>query len=60
MHVFVTSAGVIIRAGCFTGSPAEFSESVAKTHGDNEHGRAYRAAIDFIAVMSATEESEAE
>ena len=31
--------------GCFRGTLAEFEAKVEKTHGDNEHGRYYRALI---------------
>jgi hypothetical protein len=31
--------------GCFAGTADEFEAAVQKTHGDNEYGRYYRAAI---------------
>ena len=33
--------------GCFFGTIDEFSAAVEKTHGDNEHGRVYRLAIEM-------------
>ena len=39
--------GDTVNCGCYTGSIAEFLEKVAKTHGDNNHARAYRAMIDM-------------
>ena len=45
---FLTKQGIRIRAGCFTGTLAEFSEVVKGHHGDNEHGREYVAAIAMI------------
>jgi len=39
--------GDIVNCGCFTGSIDEFLERVTKTHGDNNHARAYRAMIDM-------------
>ena len=37
-----------VSTGCFHGSLEEFAEAIAKTHGDNEHARAYFAAVRFI------------
>ena len=39
--------GDIVNCGCFRGSIDEFLERVTKTHGDNNHARAYRAMIDM-------------
>ena len=39
--------GDIVNCGCFTGSIEVFLEQVTKTHGDNNHARAYRAMIDM-------------
>ena len=41
-------AGCYIKRGCFGGSKQEFLDAVAKTHGDNEHGRKYRAIIQLF------------
>jgi len=48
--------GIHVRAGCFSGTLAEFSAAVEQTHGDNEHGRAYRAAIALIKARAGLEE----
>ena len=37
--------GWYIKRGCFSGSKQEFLASVNKRHGNNEHGRKYRAII---------------
>ncbi len=39
------------QTGCFWGSMSEFEAAVKKTHGDNEHGRAYAAAIRAARAM---------
>ena len=51
--VFITDAGLRIRAGCFFGTRDEFEAAVTKTHGNNKHGRDYRAALVFIDVWTA-------
>ena len=38
---------IIVAAGCFGGTIDEFSEKVKEKHGDNEHGKAYRLAIEL-------------
>jgi hypothetical protein len=48
--VVETNKGRRIIAGCFRGTVDEFLAKVKTTHGDNEHGRAYRAAIEFATV----------
>jgi hypothetical protein len=45
---FMTDAGVYVRAGCFWNTLDAFKAAVAETHGDNNHGREYRAAIALI------------
>jgi len=47
---FITDAGVMLQAGCFTGTLAEFEAACAETHGDNEHAREYKAALSMIAA----------
>ena len=37
-----------IRAGCFVGSIKNFMEAVKKTHGKNDHGKAYKLAMDLV------------
>ena len=43
-----TDKTVRVLAGCFTGSLDEFTAAVEKTHGDNKHGRDYRAALALV------------
>ena len=50
---FLTEEGVRIRAGCFTGTLAEFSEAVQEEHKDGIHGREYAAAIQMIEARAA-------
>ena len=46
-----------VTCGCFGGTIDEFAEMVARVHGDNRYGRAYRAAIVFArAVLSDEQE----
>jgi hypothetical protein len=48
LTTFMTDAGVYVRAGCFWNTLDAFKAAVAETHGDNNHGREYRAAIALI------------
>jgi uncharacterized protein YjbI with pentapeptide repeats len=48
LTTFLTDAGVYVRAGCFWNTLDAFKAAVAETHGDNNHGREYRAAIALI------------
>ena len=50
---FITDKGVMIRAGCFNGTLDEFRSAVATTHGNNNHGREYAAAIAMIEAHAA-------
>ena len=45
----------IVACGCFRGNIDEFDAAVKKTHGDNEHGKAYMAAIQFVKSVINTE-----
>ena len=38
---------IIVAVGCFGGTIEEFEKQVDVTHGDNEHGKAYRLAIEL-------------
>ena len=38
---------VYVWCGCFRGTLDEFAARVQETHGDNEHGRAYRMVIEM-------------
>ena len=48
ISVWLTDVGVRVQAGCFFGSRDEFEAQVLETHGDNEHGREYRACLPLI------------
>ena len=48
LTAFLTDAGVYIRTGCFWDTLDAFRAAVESTHGTNEHGREYRAAIALI------------
>ena len=39
---------VRVMTGCFAGTLDEFESAAARTHGDNEHGKAYAAAAALI------------
>jgi hypothetical protein len=46
---FITEGGVFLRTGCFWGSPEEFREKCAETHGTiGAHAEEYAAAIALI------------
>ena len=38
---------IMVSCGCFFGTIKKFEEAVNKTHGDNQHGRVYRLAIEM-------------
>lgn len=40
--------GWLVKRGCFVGSLQEFIEAVNKKHGDNEHGKKYRAIVSAL------------
>ena len=48
--------GIRFSTGCFSGSEAEFSKAVQKTHGDSEFGRQYMAAIEFSKLVVKSKE----
>ena len=53
--------GITVKCGCFTGGIDNFEAAVLKTHGDNQHGRVYRLAIEMArAQIDLTGEYEAE
>ena len=41
---------IMVKTGCFWGSMDEFLAAVEKTHGENKHGRAYRAACELARI----------
>ena len=42
---------IIVSCGCFSGDLEQFTAKVAETHGDNQHGRAYKAAIEYVKTV---------
>ena len=48
VQAWITDAGVMIRAGCFFGTRAEFVAKLEDEHGDKEHGQEYLAALVLI------------
>jgi hypothetical protein len=53
LQVFVTDKQIVFKVGCFSGSCEEFKAQIKRTHKDNEHGKNYLAAIEFVSVMVA-------
>ena len=52
LTIMRTEAGLMAQTGCFGPAPLdEFEAAVAATHGDTQHGRAYRAAIALARVQ---------
>jgi len=47
---FITDKGVMIRAGCFFDTRDQFEAQLAATHGANEHGQEYMAALALIDI----------
>ena len=47
-QAWLTNAGVMIKAGCFFNTRAQFEIALDAEHGDNEHGQEYRAALVLI------------
>ncbi len=50
---FLTDAGIHLCAGCFFGPIDAFRSAVDETHGANEHGREYAAALVLIEAHAA-------
>ncbi len=53
LSAWLADAGVLVTAGCFHGTLDEFRAAVEATHGNNEHGREYAAAIALIEAHAA-------
>ena len=45
LQVWLTDAGVYVRAGCFWDTLEAFRAAVEREHGQGVHGHEYRAAI---------------
>ena len=50
LQAFITDKGLMIRAGCFFDTRDQFELQLAKTHGMNEHGQEYMAALALIDI----------
>lgn len=48
MQAWITDSGLMIQAGCFYGTKAEFESKLANEHGNNVHGDEYRSALVLI------------
>ena len=48
LRAWLTGKGLRVQAGCFFGTRDEFARAVEKTHGENNHGIEYRAALALI------------
>lgn len=48
LQAFITDSGVMIRAGCFFDTRNQFELAIAETHGMNNHGTEYLAALALI------------
>ncbi len=52
LTAFLTDNGVFLSTGCRRERPlTEFRQRVQETHGDNEHGKAYGAALAMIEAV---------
>jgi uncharacterized protein YjbI with pentapeptide repeats len=45
---YITEKGLRLQAGCFFGTRDEFVAKLDAEHGDNEHGKEYRAALVMV------------
>jgi uncharacterized protein YjbI with pentapeptide repeats len=45
---FCTDKGLMLRTGCFFGTPEEFEAAVRHTHGDSTHAADYLSALVFV------------
>jgi len=48
---FKLKKSITINCGCFWGSISEFEKKVKEAHGNNEHGKNYKAMIKFIKTI---------
>ena len=54
LYAVIYPNSLMIKTGCFWGTADEFESAVEKTHGNNLHARAYRAAL-ALARLTLTE-----
>jgi len=50
LQVWLTDAGVYVKAGCFWNTLAKFTAAVKETHGTTVHAKEYTAAIALIKI----------
>lgn len=48
LEAFITERGIYLQTGCFFGTREEFVTQLERTHGDNQYGKAYHAALALI------------
>ena len=54
---YKTETGIWVSCGCFNGSISYFLEKVEETHGDNKHGRIYKALAELASMKLGGEDS---
>ena len=54
-YAYNTDKGIYVQCGCFFGTLDEFAAKVEQTHGDNLHGKVYKAIIEVIKLRFAEE-----
>ena len=47
---YKTETGIWVSCGCFNGSIEKFLDKVEETHGDNKHGRIYKALAELASM----------
>ena len=47
-NFYLNKGKIYVSCGCFSGNLVEFEKAVNKTHGDNEHGIAYKKEIEIV------------
>ena len=58
IYIIKHEASLMVKAGCFWGTEAAFLAAVAKTHGNNHHAKAYRAALALAHIVLDAETAE--
>jgi hypothetical protein len=51
LYVVRHEHGLMYKTGCFWGDEETFLAAIEETHGDNQHARAYRAAVELAKVV---------
>lgn len=55
---YKTETGIWVSCGCFNGSIEKFLDKVEETHGDNKHGRTYKALAELARMKIGGETNE--